>query len=261
MRTLGMIAAAACVGLSYGQGVRLPNHDGGVAADQDYANAFSARNQITITGTVTGKVKGSPGLGYAEGVDILVRNAKGHVYSVDLGPSWYVADQIASIQMGDRVRVTGSPVTFGNGEKVLLARQVKKGSQLLTLRDTAGWPYWMAFHKGRYQIEGTNNSALTGRIVSSNPVNAEGQQEMGYQIQTANGIQNVAVAPAWYLQNQPLPYQVGDNITIAGTGAMQFGNVIVAGGIYDPVIGTTVLRPNGVPVWGGWRTPGAVIVP
>ena len=90
---------------------------------------------------------------------------------------------------------------------------------------------------------------------------AEGQQQFGYQIQTPTGIANVAVAPSWYLDPQPLGFQVGDNVVVAGAAPIQMGNVILAGGIYDSTYGgTVVLRPNGVPVWGGFQNNAGVVV-
>ena len=71
-----------------------------------------------------------------------------------LGPTWFVANQATSIHMGDKVRVTGSPVTFKDGEHLLLARVVRKGRQALTLRDDDGYPYWTAYRKGQYAVAG-----------------------------------------------------------------------------------------------------------
>ena len=62
---------------------------------------------------------------------------------VDLGPSWYVDEQHLKVARGDRLEVTGSRMTRA-GKSVLIAAQVKKGDQVLPLRDDRGIPRWSA---------------------------------------------------------------------------------------------------------------------
>jgi hypothetical protein len=42
---------------------------------------------------------------------------------------------------GDKVEVTGSRVTY-EGQPTIIAGEVKKGAQVLKLRDAAGVPVW-----------------------------------------------------------------------------------------------------------------------
>jgi hypothetical protein len=60
---------------------------------------------------------------------------------VHLGPSAYLADKKVQLAKGDAVQISGSRVTIGD-ESVLLAREIKKGDQTWTLRDTSGRPLW-----------------------------------------------------------------------------------------------------------------------
>jgi hypothetical protein len=62
-------------------------------------------------------------------------------YDVHLGPTSYLADQKFSVAKNDQLEVTGSKVKQGDAE-VILARQVKKGDQTITLRDAQGIPAW-----------------------------------------------------------------------------------------------------------------------
>jgi hypothetical protein len=80
------------------------------------------------------------------------------------------------------------------------------------------------------------------------------EKQVGYQLQTANGLVNVAVAPTWYLEQQGLGFHVGDDVTVyTGVGPSRVGpDLIVADGLYGSGYGTVVLRPNGVPVWNNW---------
>ena len=63
------------------------------------------------------------------------------VVDVHLGPSWYLDRQKTKIAKGDTVEVTGSKVTL-QGKPALLAQTVKKGAEVLSLRDATGVPAW-----------------------------------------------------------------------------------------------------------------------
>jgi len=82
------------------------------------------------------------------GIHILVRldTAKENSDTLDvyLGPTAFVKDFEVTFEKGDRVQVTGSKVKYG-GNPLILARQVRRDSTTLYLRDEHGTPYW----KGR----------------------------------------------------------------------------------------------------------------
>jgi hypothetical protein len=48
---------------------------------------------------------------------------------------------------GDAITVTGSKVKMG-GQDVVIAREIKKGDQVLTLRDARGFPLWYGRARG-----------------------------------------------------------------------------------------------------------------
>jgi hypothetical protein len=251
MRTLTVAVTLVIAGSSFGQSVRVPKHPGGPGADSEYAQDYNTNNQVTFTGTVTGKIKGTPTDGRSESMSILVKNSRGHVYSVDLGPTWYVQDQVAKINMGDHVKVVGSPIRFQNHENVVLAKTIVDHRKVLALRDDRGEPYWVAFRKGHVTVPGANHS-LTGTIVGTSPVTANNVQMEGLQLQTPDGLENIALAPNWYLQEEGIGFRVGDNATIYyGPGPVRFNNAIIASGLYSPSYsGTFVFQQNGSPVWG-----------
>ncbi len=60
---------------------------------------------------------------------------------VFLGPKSFVDDMGGSYKVGDAVEVTGSKVTQ-NGAVLILAREVEKGDDKLTLRFKDGKPAW-----------------------------------------------------------------------------------------------------------------------
>jgi hypothetical protein len=60
---------------------------------------------------------------------------------VHLGPASYVEQQTPRIEAKDSVEVTGSRVTL-EGKPAIIAARVKKGDQVLKLRDEDGRPAW-----------------------------------------------------------------------------------------------------------------------
>ena len=60
---------------------------------------------------------------------------------VHLGPSSWVMKQSVSFKTGDPIEIIGSRVKYA-GSDVIVARQIRKGGQTLTLRDTQGISQW-----------------------------------------------------------------------------------------------------------------------
>jgi hypothetical protein len=66
--------------------------------------------------------------------------------SVHLGPGWYIENQDVKIQPKDKLEVKGSRVTF-EGKPVIIAAEVKKGDEVLKLRDKNGFPLWSGWRR------------------------------------------------------------------------------------------------------------------
>jgi hypothetical protein len=95
----------------------------------------------TVSGVVqrVEQVKGtSSGKGY--GIHLLLKTDKEEV-AVHLGPGWYVEKQPLKIAAQDQIEVRGSRITY-EGKPVIVAAEVRKGDQVLKLRDAAGTPLW-----------------------------------------------------------------------------------------------------------------------
>jgi hypothetical protein len=60
---------------------------------------------------------------------------------IHLGPTAFVSEKNVEIKEGDTLSVIGSRVTLGNA-RVVLAREIRKGANVWTLRDTTGQPLW-----------------------------------------------------------------------------------------------------------------------
>jgi hypothetical protein len=73
-------------------------------------------------------------------MQLLLRTETGTI-EMKLGPSAFLTEKQVKIQKGDALEVTGSRVTFGESH-VVLAREIRKGDTMWTLRDAPGQPLW-----------------------------------------------------------------------------------------------------------------------
>jgi hypothetical protein len=60
---------------------------------------------------------------------------------IHVGPTAYLTEKGIAFAKGDMLEIVGSRVTIDN-EPVVIARQIKKGENTWTLRDTSGRPAW-----------------------------------------------------------------------------------------------------------------------
>jgi hypothetical protein len=72
------------------------------------------------------------------GVHLTLKTEQGPVF-VHPGPEWYVERLDAELAEGDPVEVKGSRVTY-EGKPAIIAAEVKKGDDVLMLRDDGGVP-------------------------------------------------------------------------------------------------------------------------
>jgi hypothetical protein len=110
-----------------------------------YQKMYDPKTVETVTGVVKGLDEIMPMKGMSYGVHLLLKNDSGEV-AVHLGPAWYVTNQDLSIKVGDKVAVTGSRVIF-EGKPAIIAAQVKKGDEVLMLRDEDGFPMWSGWRR------------------------------------------------------------------------------------------------------------------
>ena len=80
------------------------------------------------------------------GVHLMLQTDK-ETIAVHLGPSWYIDKQTPKIETNGTITVTGSRVTV-DGKPAIIAAQVKKGNEILKLRDENGIPAWRRAGRG-----------------------------------------------------------------------------------------------------------------
>jgi hypothetical protein len=98
-------------------------------------------DMMTVVADLREVPRGSP----LSGTHLIVRPESGKENSetidVYLGPASYLKDFDVTFGKGDRVQVIGSKVKYG-GASIVLARQVRRDSTTIYLRDEHGIPYW-----------------------------------------------------------------------------------------------------------------------
>jgi hypothetical protein len=141
---IGIVAAVLTPAAS-AQGMKWRG-SGGWGPGTSYGRMYDTKTVETVSGEVMKVDRITPMRGMSSGVHLVVRTDKGEV-SVHLGPQWYLENQDIRIEPKDMVEIKGSRVTI-QGQPVLIAAEVKKGDQVLKLRDEAGIPMWAGWRRG-----------------------------------------------------------------------------------------------------------------
>jgi hypothetical protein len=104
-----------------------------------YDRMYNPQTVESLAGEVI-SVDKSQGKRMSYGVHLTLKTAK-ETIAVHLGPAWFLEKQAFTIAPGDEVEITGSRTNF-NGQPAIIAAAVKKGGQVLKLRETSGVPVW-----------------------------------------------------------------------------------------------------------------------
>jgi sporulation protein YlmC with PRC-barrel domain len=114
------------------------------SAEGPHGKAFNPGTVKTITGTVESvgsfKPESAPA-GVSPGLRLRVKTSDGKTVTVYAGPSSYAEQNNFFVMPGDQISITGSQTTI-RSRSVVLASELKKGSQTLELRDKTGKPLW-----------------------------------------------------------------------------------------------------------------------
>ena len=108
------------------------------------APMYTPATETTVKGTIEAinQITGRQGWGGTH----LELKTESETLDVHVGPSWFLSQNKMTFAQGDEIEVTGSKVKFDNAD-ALLAREITKGGQKLTLRNKNGFPVWS--HRGR----------------------------------------------------------------------------------------------------------------
>jgi hypothetical protein len=104
---------------------------------------YNPATVVTVAGIVIAKTppaaKGLPQLVY---LTLMTETGK---LTIFLGPDLYLDKLPVQIQNLDKIQVTGSQITW-KGKPVIVAAEIKKGEQILKLREPNGVPVWSGRH-------------------------------------------------------------------------------------------------------------------
>jgi hypothetical protein len=118
---------------------------GGWGPGSIYDRIYDTNTVETINGEVIAVDKMTPAKGMSYGVHLILKTGKDSV-SVHLGPAWYIENQDIQIEPKDTIEITGSRIVF-KGKPAIIAAEVRKGHELLKLRDDNGIPVWSGWRK------------------------------------------------------------------------------------------------------------------
>ncbi len=108
-------------------------------ASQGMPHRYDPATETTVTGTVE-EVLHPSGPNGMIGTHVNLKTDSG-VLEVHIGPEAFISKQGFTIEKGDTLTVIGSKQVIG-GKDALIAKEVKKGDKVLTLRDANGFPKW-----------------------------------------------------------------------------------------------------------------------
>lgn len=120
---------------------------GGWGMSTPYQGIYNPANIETLTGEVIGLEQTVPMKRMNQGIALVVKTEKETV-TVHLGPNCYMERLDTKIDKGDKVEVKGVRTTFWE-KPVIIAAEVKKGDNVLVLRNASGVPVWSGWGWGR----------------------------------------------------------------------------------------------------------------
>jgi hypothetical protein len=113
--------------------------------DSLYARMYNPETVESITGEVVSVEMITPMKVMLYGVHIILQTDS-ETISVHLGPGWFIENQEGKIVPRDKIEIKGSRITFED-QPAIIAVEVKKGDEVLTLRDASGFPAWSGWRR------------------------------------------------------------------------------------------------------------------
>ncbi len=260
-------------GMGRGRGPR------GWGPGNQYCLMYKPDTVEIITGEVISVEKTVPRKGMFYGVHLIVQTDEKTV-SVHLGPGWYIENQEVKINPEDKVEIIGSKVTFDE-EEAIIACEVKKGDEVLDLRDGNGIPAWSGWRRssdnGPFNQRGmcwigtcgcescvqccsiyspNTIETISGDVVSIEKATSGRGMYYGIHLVVKSDEETLSVrlGPEWYMKDQGFTINPDDKVEIKGHRISDRGeSAIIAAEVTK---GDEILKlrdENGLPFWRGRR--------
>ncbi|MHC4307599.1 MAG: hypothetical protein ACYSR7_03125 [Planctomycetota bacterium] len=260
-------------GMGRGRGAR------GWGPDNQYCLAYKPDTTVTISGEVISVEKTVPRKGMFYGVHLMVKTGEKTV-SVHLGPGWYIENQGIVFEPEDKLKITGSEVTFDE-EEVIIASEIMRGDEVLELRDEKGIPAWSGWRRSsdtrpfnqrgmcwigtcgcvpcvQYcSIYSTNTiETIYGDVVSVEKAASGRGMYYGVHltVKTEKETLSVRLGPEWFMENQGIMIMPDDKVEIKGHRISDRGGTAIIAA--EVTKGDEILRlrdESGLPFWRGRR--------
>lgn len=118
---------------------------GGWCGEGGYGRMYDASKVETVSGEVTAVEQVTPMKSMGQGIGLRLKTGTGTLLA-HLGPQWYIERQDVRIAAGDKVEVKGVKAVR-MGQDVFIAAEVKRGEDVLKLRDENGVPAWAGWRR------------------------------------------------------------------------------------------------------------------
>jgi hypothetical protein len=118
---------------------------GGWGMGTSYGKMYNPKTVETVSGEVVSVDKIVPMKRMSYGIHLMVKTDK-ETIAVHLGPGWYIENQDVKIEPEEKIEVKGSRITF-EGKPAIIAAEIKKGNEILKLRDENGFPVWSGWRR------------------------------------------------------------------------------------------------------------------
>jgi len=157
--TIALVASAIAApevlahgrGSGYGRGIW--GDRGRCPMSQPVASLPASLETQTVSGEIIRIERKMFGRG---GIHIHIDN-NGTMTEIHVGPAWYLDERGFNLEVGDRVEIRGFPISsFSEKMPALVAIEIHKGDEVLTLRDEAGIPLWRG--QNRQEFNGMRRS-------------------------------------------------------------------------------------------------------
>jgi len=112
----------------------------GFNSQNAYGRIYNPQTEEAIKGVIVGIENYTSYQRNYYGIHLMVET-NDETIPVHLGPAWYLENQNINIAVDDNIEIVGSRITFDN-KPAIIAAEVKKGENVLTLRDEIGVPIW-----------------------------------------------------------------------------------------------------------------------
>lgn len=249
----------------------------------EYSRLWNPSRRAEITGTIEKVGYYAPaGRNMGEGVELVIKpytralmpgekRPTLHTVTTQLGPAWYVEQNLPDLRRGQQVTIGGSWVTMGRHE-ILMASSLRREQQTVQLRNAQGMPAWAGgwTNWGGWGAETPyarfyNPSmvrTISGRIEAVNnhvPMARMGEGVM-LRVRTADRqVVKAQLGPSWFVEENNLMPRRGEEVSLTGAMVNIEGRPVMI--VREMNIGSErfVLRDqSGMPLWAG-RPSGLVV--